>query len=95
MKITDETIQYVSALAKLELSAQEQEKAKVDLENIINYMNTMNELDTDTVEPMSHVFPIKSVFRDDVVVNQEDRENLLMNAPEQKDGCFRVPKTVE
>lgn len=95
MKITDETIQYVSALAKLELSAQEQEKAKVDLENIINYMNTMNELDTDTVEPMSHVFPIKNVFRDDVVVNQEDRENLLMNAPEQKDGCFRVPKTVE
>ena len=49
MKITDETITYVAALAKLELSEDEKERAKTDLENIISYMDTMNEIDTDNV----------------------------------------------
>ncbi|SCP98295.1 Asp-tRNA(Asn)/Glu-tRNA(Gln) amidotransferase subunit GatC [Anaerobium acetethylicum] len=95
MIITDETIKYVSALAKLELTEEEKEKAKKDLGSIISYMEIINELDTDQVEPLSHVFPVKNVFRDDVVVNGPDRENILSNAPETKDGCFKVPKTVE
>ncbi len=95
MVITDETIKYVAALAKLELGESEKEKAKQDLENILNYMDTMNELNTDDVDPVSHVFPIKNVFREDVVVNGSDRDNLLLNAPDKKDGCFKVPKTVE
>jgi aspartyl-tRNA(Asn)/glutamyl-tRNA(Gln) amidotransferase subunit C len=95
VQITDETIAYVSALAKLELSGAEKEKAKEDLGNILNYIDTMNEIDTDEVEPMSHVFPIKNVFREDVVENTADRENLLSNAPEQQDGCYVVPQTVE
>ncbi|WP_310604937.1 Asp-tRNA(Asn)/Glu-tRNA(Gln) amidotransferase subunit GatC [Anaerosporobacter sp.] len=95
MKITDETITYVAALAKLELSREEKERAKTDLENIIGYMDTMNEIDTDNIEPMSHVFSMKNVFRDDVVTNGDDRDNLLGNAPVKKDGCFIVPKTVE
>lgn len=95
MNITDETIKYVSALAKLELSREEKEKAKVDLGSILNYMDTMNELDTSDVEPMSHAFGVKNVFRDDVVDNEDDRDNLLSNAPVKKDGCLIVPKTVE
>lgn len=95
MKITDETITYVAALAKLELSADEKERAKTDLENIISYMSTMNEIDTDLVEPMSHAFPLTNVFREDIVTNEDDRDNLLSNAPVKKDGCFIVPKTVE
>lgn len=95
MNITDETIKYVSALAKLELSSEEEEKAKVDLGNILGYIDTMNELDTEGIEPMSHAFPLKNVFREDVVTNGDDRDNLLKNAPVKKDGCFIVPKTVE
>lgn len=95
MKITDETITYVAALAKLELSDDEKDRAKTDLENIISYMDTMNEIDTCNVEPMSHAFPMKNVFREDVVTNGDDRDNLLNNAPVKKDGCFIVPKTVE
>lgn len=95
MKITDETITYVAALAKLELSADEKERAKTDLENIISYMSTMNEIDTDQVQPMSHAFPMTNVFREDIVTNEPDRDNLLSNAPVKKDGCFIVPKTVE
>lgn len=95
MRINDETIEYVAALAKLELSHEEREKAKVDLESIITYMDILNELDTESMEPMSHVFPIVNVFREDIVVNEPNREMLLRNAPEQKDGYFKVPKTVE
>ena len=57
-KITDETIEYVGILAKLELSLmQEKEDAKTDMEKMLDYIDTLNELDTDGVEPMSHVFP--------------------------------------
>lgn len=95
MNIKDETINYVAALAKLDLSSEEKESAKKDLSSILEYMDTMNELDTDHIEPMSHVFPIRNVFREDVVVNEPNRDILLSNAPKQKDGCFMVPKTVE
>ena len=95
MEINEEIIGYVAALAKLELSEEEKDRAKEDLGNILSYMNTMNELDTEGIEPMSHSFPLRNVFREDEVVNGDDRENLLKNAPVKKDGCFVVPKTVE
>ncbi|MDD5934772.1 MAG: Asp-tRNA(Asn)/Glu-tRNA(Gln) amidotransferase subunit GatC [Clostridiales bacterium] len=95
MIITDETIDYVAALAKLKLTSEEKERAKVDLSNILGYIDTMKELDTEQIEPMSHAFPIKNVFREDVVTNGNDRDHLLHNAPKKKDGTFMVPKTVE
>ena len=95
MKVTEETIQYVAALAKLHVSDEEKTSVAKDLDNILDYIATMNELDTDGVEPMSHVLPVFNVFREDQVENQDDRDNLLRNAPKQKDGCFAVPKTVE
>lgn len=93
--ITDETIDYVGILAKLELSGKEKEQAKKDMAGMLDYIDMLNELDTDGVEPMSHVFPVSNVFREDVVVNGDDRDNILVNAPQEKDGSFMVPKTVE
>ena len=93
--ITDETIEYVGILAKLELSDEEKEAAKKDMGNMLNYIDMLNELDTDGVQPMSNVFPVKNVFREDVVTNGDDSENMLDNAPEEKDGFYMVPKTVE
>lgn len=93
--ISDETIEYVSILAKLELSDAEKEAAKKDMGRMLNYIDKLNELDTMGVEPMSHVFPVQNVFRDDVVTNGDDRENILKNAPEQKDGMFAVPKILD
>ena len=94
-KISDETIEYVGILAKLELSEQEKEEAKTDMEKMLDYIDTLNELDTEGIEPMSHVFAMNNVFREDVVTNGDDRDNMLKNAPEQKEGAFKVPKTVE
>ena len=83
--IDDETIEYVSILAKLELSEEEREQAKKDMGRMLDYIDKLGELDTEGVEPMSHVFPVQNVFREDVVTNSDTREQLLANAPEQKD----------
>lgn len=93
--ITDETIEYVSILAKLELSEEEKKQAKKDMEEMLKFIDMLNELDTEGVEPMSHVFPINNVFREDIVINGNDRDNIIANAPAKKDGSFKVPKTVE
>ena len=93
--ISDETIEYVGILAKLELSDEEKEQAKKDMANMLDYIDTLNELDTSGVEPMSHVFPVINVFREDVVTNGDDREEILANAPEAKEGAFVVPKTFD
>lgn len=93
--ISDETIEYVGILAKLELSDEEKEAAKKDMASMLDYIDKLNELDTTGVEPMSHVFPVNNVFREDMVANGDDSENMLKNAPEVKDSGYMVPKTVE
>ena len=93
--ISDETIEYVGILAKLELSGEEKEAAKKDMARMLDYIDRLNELDPPGVEPMSHVFPVNNVFREDVVMNGDDSEDMLKNAPAVKDGSYKVPKTVE
>ena len=93
--ISDETIEYVGILAKLELSDEEKEAAKSDMGRMLDYIDKLNALDTNGVEPMSHVFPVHNVVREDVVTNGDDRDNMLANAPEERDGQYQVPKTVE
>ena len=91
--ISDETIEYVGILAKLELSDEEKEQAKKDMGSMLDYIDKLNELDTEGVEPISHLSPVQNVFREDEVTNGDDRENMLANAPEKKEGTYMVPKT--
>lgn len=93
--ISDETIEYVGILAKLALSGEEKEQAKKDMGEMLDYIDKLGELDTKGVEPMSHVFPVQNVFREDVVTNGDMREDILKNAPGEKDGMFVVPRTFE
>ena len=93
--ISDETMEYVGILAKLELSDAEKEAAKRDMGRMLDYIDKLNELDTSGVEPMSHVFPVSNVFREDVVENGDEHEKMLANAPKVKDGMYQGPKTVE
>jgi len=88
-------ISYLEKLGRIRLTDEEKEKAIIDLSSILGYIDKLNELDTDSVEPLSHAFPITNVFREDVVTNSDRRDAILSNAPAQKDGSFKVPKTVE
>ena len=67
--ISDETMEYVGILAKLELSEEENAAAKKDMESMLDYIDKLNELDTSGVEPMSHVLPVLNEFREDVITN--------------------------
>lgn len=92
--ISDDTMEYVGILAKLELSPEEAAAAKKDMEEMLDYIDQLNELDTTGIEPMSHVFPVNNVFREDVVTNGDGSKETLANAPCMKDGGFKVPKTI-
>lgn len=93
--ISDETIEYVGILSKLELSEEEKEQAKKDMGSMLDYIDKLNELDTTWIEPMSHVFPVQNVFREDVVTNGDESEKTLKNAPGEKDNMFMVPRTFD
>jgi len=92
--ISDETIEYVGILAKLELDEVQKEHAKKDIGEMLDYIDKLNELDTANVEPMSHVFPVNNVFREDVILNEDGSYDTLKNAPSEKNGGFEVPKTI-
>ena len=94
-RITDETMEYVEILAKLELTEEERAQAKADMSRMLDYIDQLNELDTSSVEPMTHIFPVNNVFREDEEKDEWNRDEILENAPKQKDGFFQVPKTVE
>ena len=89
------TSRFEEVLRKQLPAPKEKEQAKKDMANMLDYIDMLNELDTEGVEPMSHVFPVHNVFREDIVVNGDTRDQILKNAPEQKDGSFMVPKTVD
>ena len=95
MKITPELVDYISGLSRLELEAGEKESMTAQLERIVGYMDVLATLDTADVEPLSHVFPVKNVFREDEVVPSQDRAELLAEAPAPDGEAFLVPKAVD
>ena len=77
MNIGMDMVDYIAELSRLELQAGEKQAMTAQLEQIIAYMDVLNKLDTTGVEPMSHVFPVKNVLREDQVSPSQDRAALL------------------
>ena len=95
MAISKEEVYKVAELARLKLSEEEAERFTSQLNDILEFANKLNELDTDHVEPTSHVLPMINVMREDEVRPSLDRELALSNAPLKEDGYFKVPKILE
>lgn len=95
MKITEEMVDYIALLSRLKPDEAEKVRMTAELERIVSYMDVLNALDTEGVEPLSHLFPIRNVMREDEVVPSFPREELLKNAPGGDEEAFLVPKTVE
>lgn len=95
MQITSDLIKYLESLGRLSLTEEEEEKVGKELQDILTYIDMLNELDTDGVEAMSHAFPITNVLRKDEVKPSMNPEDVVANAPESQDNMFVVPKTVE
>ena len=95
MQITPDLIQYLESLARITLTEDEEKKIGGELQDILTYIDKLNELDTEGVEAMSHCFPLNNVFRADEVKASMSPDEIVANAPESQDGAFVVPKTVE
>ena len=95
MIVNTEMVDYISELSRMELRAGEKQAMTAQLEQIIAYMNVLNQLDTQGIEPMSHVFPVKNVLREDEITPSWDRGELLAGAPGGDGEAFLAPKAVE
>jgi aspartyl-tRNA(Asn)/glutamyl-tRNA(Gln) amidotransferase subunit C len=91
----DFDVKYVAHLARIALTADEQEKFGAQLSNILGYIEKLNQLDVDKIEPTAHAVPLVNVFRPDEVRPSLSNEEALRNAPASANGLFMVPKIVE
>ena len=94
MPVTRKDVEHVASLAKLSFTDEEKERLTVQLNEILNYMEQLNSLDTEQVEPLSHVIELNNVFREDVRVPGVTREEALKNAPSKSEKFFKVPKVI-
>ncbi len=91
MTLSRAEVEKVALLARLELSAAELDTLTPQLQHIVEYVETLNELNTDGVEPMAHALDVTNAFTDDVVRPSLPREQALANAPHHDDACYLVP----
>lgn len=94
-RITKENVKHVAHLARLSFSEDELETFTQQLDDIIGFAEQLNELDTENVEPTTHVLELSNVLRDDVSRDWLTREEALKNAPEKQDGQVKVPSVLE
>ena len=94
MSVTLKDVDHIAKLARLEFSDEEKEKLTHQLNSILVYMEQLNKLDTDKVEPLSHVIDLDNVLREDVVKPGLSVEEALKNAPSKTESFFKVPKVI-
>lgn len=94
MKITREEVKHVAHLAKLNLSEEELVKMTGQLDNILSYVDKLDELDTTGVKPTTHAFSVSNAFREDVVVESLSQGEAVANSPQQNGESFIVPKII-
>jgi len=95
MALSREQVQHIAMLARLELTPEEEATFSEQLGSILEYIETLSQLDTGGIEPTAHVVETENPLRDDVVRNQPQTDAILSNAPERDDNYFKVPKIIE
>lgn len=92
--IDDQVMDNVEILAKLSLTEEERGQAMEKMQEILDYMEQLNTLDTENVEPLVNLYERGNVFRDDVIEDNDIKARIVAGAPKQKDGQYMVPKTI-
>lgn len=95
MVLDREDVEHIAELARLSLSSEEISRYQDQLSAILEHFQRLQELDTEEIAPLASVLPLHSVMREDEVRPPLDREELLRNAPDAENGCFRVPAVLE
>jgi len=92
--LTRKDVEHVALLSRLELGEEEITRAAEELTKIFAYAEDLDEVDVSGVAPSPHPLPIRNVLREDVARPGLSNQQALANAPEQEDGCFKVPQIV-
>ncbi len=95
MRLTDEEVRHVAALARVAMTDDEVELMRSQLSNILDHVNVLNQVDTEGVEPTGHSVDVTSVMRDDEVGESAQLEDVLANAPSTYDDFIRVKAVLE
>ena len=95
MKINEKSVEHVARLARLHLDPSDLKVMTSQMDAILGYVDKLNELDTDGVEPMAHAVPMSNAFREDEIGQSLKIERALQNAPVADETCFKVPKVIE
>jgi aspartyl-tRNA(Asn)/glutamyl-tRNA(Gln) amidotransferase subunit C len=95
LKLSSQEVEYVAHLARLEITDKEKDKFTAQLNDILLYIDKLNELNTKGVEPMSHAIAVTNAFREDNIVDSIGTKKSLANAPDARGEFFRVPKVIE
>ena len=95
MKLSREEVEHIADLARLALSDEEVARYQEQLSAILEHFEHLQELETKDIPPTATVLPLRSVMRADEARSPLERERVLENAPEAKDGCFKVPAVLE
>jgi aspartyl-tRNA(Asn)/glutamyl-tRNA(Gln) amidotransferase subunit C len=95
MKLSREEVEHIAGLARLALSDEEVVRYQEQLSAILDHFEHLQELETEDIPPTATVLPLRSVMRADEARPPLEREEVLKNAPEAKDGCFKVPAVLE
>ena len=94
-KIDQAQVRKVAKLSRLDLTDAEVKEFTGQLSTILDYVEKMNELDTENVEPLAHCLPVSNVFREDSIKESLGTENTLANAPQRDGEFFKVPKILD
>ncbi|RPI05358.1 MAG: Asp-tRNA(Asn)/Glu-tRNA(Gln) amidotransferase subunit GatC [Ignavibacteriae bacterium] len=94
MAVTVKDVEHIAMLAKLEFTDVEKEKFTHQMNQILEYMDQLNTLDTSMIEPLSHVIELSNVFRPDEIKPGVSTEDALKNAPARNEQFFKVPKVI-
>jgi len=93
--INEEVVRHIAALSRLSLSDTDVKKYQSQLKNILDYIEQLDEVNTEDIPPTTHVLSsMKNVFREDVAKDSLSQEEVLDNAPSRRNGFFRVPKVI-
>ena len=95
MSIDNSTVKKVAKLARLKVDAKEEQNLKNELNNILEWVEKLQKVDTENIDPMLSVSDEPMPVREDIVTSKLDNKQILSNAPEKKAGFFVVPKVVE
>jgi len=95
MGISKEDVQKVATLARIQFKEADLDRFSIQLDAIVKYVEQLNELNTEKVEPTAHALPVHNVMREDKVTHSKPSEQVFKNAPQHEEHFFKVPQVIE